>query len=132
MAGRGVPGNVIPLENSGQAVTSGALSNGLTAQGIGGKAGGGGPADHDGRATIAMVGGQREIAPGRFLGGVAGYENSRITSDGGAAVVDGEAGLAVQALKRQDGPLPLAGAVDLGHGWYDSRRDIGLGGDRAA
>ncbi|MEM8571996.1 MAG: autotransporter outer membrane beta-barrel domain-containing protein [Pseudomonadota bacterium] len=85
--------------------------------------------DYSGNATTTMLGGQREIAPGWFLGGVIGYENSRVDSDLGATDVDGDAGLAVFALKSQRGPLVLSGAVDFGYGSFDSDRTIALGGD---
>ena len=73
-----------------------------------------------------MAGGQREIAPGWFLGGSLGYETSRQRGDDGARV-DGDAALAAVTLKRQTGPLLLAGAVDLGYGWLDSTRAVRVG-----
>lgn len=95
------------------------------------KDGGSGSVGYDGTAGILMIGGQREVRPGWFVGGIAGYENSRLNSDGGATDVDGEAGLVLLALKRQTGPLLLAAAMDLGYGWYDSNRTINLGGTQA-
>lgn len=45
-----------------------------------------------------------------------------------ATNVDGQAGLAVLALKREIGPWVIGGAVDLGYGTYNTRRDITFGG----
>lgn len=94
------------------------------------KDGSGSSIDYDSRATTIMTGGQREIYPGWFLGGAAGYETSRIDSDLGATSVDGDAGIAVLALKREIGSLLLGGAIDVGYGWYDSSRTIDIGGNR--
>ncbi len=84
---------------------------------------------YDWRASTAMIGGQRRIDADWFAGGALGYETSDQSGDDGTEV-DGNAVLAVFTLKRQTGPLLLAGAVDFGYGWLDSRRNIAVGDRR--
>jgi outer membrane autotransporter protein len=87
--------------------------------------------DYRGQAFTTMIGGQRQINGNWFVGGVLGYENSSLSSDLGSSDVDGDAILAVAALKHQSGPLTLSGALDLGFGSFDSDRTIAIG-DRQA
>ncbi|MBV1795705.1 autotransporter domain-containing protein [Siccirubricoccus sp. G192] len=96
----------------------------------------GGHADQDGRggalgyrmnAWTFQAGGQREIAPGWFLGGSLAYENSEFRGDGGTATVRGDSLLAGAILRYQTGPWQVSGVLDFGYGWYDSRRSVFIG-----
>jgi hypothetical protein len=86
----------------------------------------GDPGYHQASVTY-QIGGQREFAPGWFLGASLGYETSQLDGTGDGADVSGEAVLAGIMLKRQTGPWVLTGVLDGGHGWYDSVRQIAVG-----
>ncbi len=79
------------------------------------------------RTTVAL-GGQRQIAPGWFLGGSIGYERSTMRADEGAVRAEGDAVVAAVSVRRQHGPWLLEAALDAGYGWYDSRRRTGMAG----
>jgi hypothetical protein len=81
----------------------------------------------DTSAYVFQLGGQKEFAPGWFLGGSLGYENSDTTSDSGYATVRGDALLAGVTLKHQTGHLIVSGAVTGGLGWFKSLRTIIIG-----
>jgi outer membrane autotransporter protein len=74
-----------------------------------------------------QTGAQVRIAPNWFLGGSIAYESSDFRSDGGIAKVNGDSLLLGATLRYQNGPWQLSGAVDFGHGWYDSRRTVQVG-----
>lgn len=88
----------------------------------------GSQAGYDWTGTTLMVGGQRALQSGWFLGGALGYETSRLSGDGDTTDVDGQAVLASATLKRWYGQWLFAGAIDLGYGWYDSTRSFMVGG----
>lgn len=73
-----------------------------------------------------LVGGQKEIADGWFLGGSLAYQLSDLDSDHDLTSPNGNSVMGGAILKRQTGPLLLSVAVDAGYGWYDSERDIDL------
>jgi hypothetical protein len=74
-----------------------------------------------------QLGGQKQLAPGWFLGGSIAYDWSDFAADAVPTNVDGK-GLTVGAvIKRQDGPWLVSAGVDAGYGWYDSTRTVTLG-----
>jgi outer membrane autotransporter protein len=78
-------------------------------------------------AWTMQTGAQVRIAPNWFLGGSVAYESSDFRGDGGIAKVNGDSLLLGTTLRYQNGPWQLSGAVDFGHGWYDSRRTVQVG-----
>jgi outer membrane autotransporter protein len=78
-------------------------------------------------AWTMQTGAQVRIAPNWFLGGSIAYESSDFRGDGGIAKVNGDSLLLGTTLRYQSGPWQLSGAVDFGHGWYDSRRTVQVG-----
>jgi outer membrane autotransporter protein len=78
-------------------------------------------------SKLLQFGGQKQLAPGWFLGGSIAYDSSDYAADNVPAQVDGQGVTLGAVLKRQDGPWILSGAVDAGYGWYDSSRTVSLG-----
>jgi hypothetical protein len=78
-------------------------------------------------AWTMQTGAQVRIAPNWFLGGSIAYESSDFRGDGGIAKVNGDSLLLGATLRYQSGPWQISGAVDFGHGWYDSRRTVQVG-----
>ena len=74
-----------------------------------------------------QTGGQKEVAPGWFVGGSLGYASSWLLGSGDAAKVSGKTALFGLMLKRQSGPWLLTGVVDGGYGWYRSQRQVAVG-----
>ncbi|WP_155888872.1 autotransporter outer membrane beta-barrel domain-containing protein [Inquilinus limosus] len=81
-------------------------------------------------AWTLQAGGQREVAPGWFLGGSIGYESSSFRGDAGSSRVSGDSLLLGAILRYQTGPWQASGALDFGYGWYDSRRAVEAGSFR--
>src|SRR5690606_1402102 len=83
--------------------------------------------------VTTQFGGQKEVAPGWFVGGSVAYEASRAKTDGVAQRTTGDAISAGVALRRQQGPWLFAGALSAGYGKYDSERALAtsLGGQVA-
>ncbi|MEF7614516.1 hypothetical protein V4F39_11405 [Aquincola sp. MAHUQ-54] len=77
-----------------------------------------------------QFGGQRGLGNGWFIGGSFGYDTSRLTT-GMAHAVSGHGVTAGLVAKREVGDWLFSGAVNIGRGSYDSRRQITLGTDRA-
>ena len=75
-------------------------------------------------AGTLQIGGQREVGLDLHLGGSIGYERGRLHDRTGLTRIDSDAVLAAVSLTRQRGPWMLAGAVDVGVGWFDSYRHI--------
>ncbi len=79
------------------------------------------------------LGGQKEIAPGWFLGFAAGYDSSRIVSDGGTFTAKGDPFSGGLSLKHEAGPWLLAAAVTGSCATFDTRRAAIIGqADRIA
>jgi hypothetical protein len=78
-------------------------------------------------AVTYQAGGQREVAPGWFVGGSLGYETSWLTGTDDGSSVSGQSALAGVMLKHQSGPWELSSVLDGGYGWYASRRQIIVG-----
>ena len=92
--------------------------------------GSGSATGYEWQTLTTQVGGQAELRPDWFLGGTLGYEASEVDGKHDTADVDGDAALAALTLKRQAGPLLLAGGLDFGYGWYDSTRKVEVGATR--
>lgn len=60
------------------------------------------------------------------------YESSQFRGDAGSSKVSGDNLLVGASLRFQRGPWQISGAVDLGYGWYDSKRMISAGSFGAA
>lgn len=73
-----------------------------------------------------QVGGQKELAPGWFLGGSLAYEASRHRVSNLPIRTEGDGFQAGVVLKRQAGPWLFAGSLTAGHGTYKTRRSIML------
>ncbi|MGK9167461.1 hypothetical protein KXR53_14245 [Inquilinus limosus] len=82
-------------------------------------------------AWTIQAGGQREVAPGWFLGGSIGFEGSGFRGDDGSSRVSGDSLLLGAILRYQTGPWQASGALDFGYGWYDSKRAVEAGSFRA-
>lgn len=78
-------------------------------------------------AWTLQAGGQRQVAPGWFVGGSVAYESSEFRGDVGTSRVTGDSLLLGTTLRYQAGPWQVSGALDFGHGWYQSRRAISVG-----
>ena len=78
-------------------------------------------------SKLLQFGGQKQLAPGWFLGGSIAYDWSDFAASSVPAQVDGQGVTLGAVLKRQDGPWLLSAAVDAGYGWYDSTRTVALG-----
>jgi uncharacterized protein YhjY with autotransporter beta-barrel domain len=79
------------------------------------------------RSWNFQTGLQRQVAPGWFVGASVAYESSEFRGDEGSSKVSGESLLVGASLRFQQGPWQLSGGVDLGYGWYDSKRMISAG-----
>ncbi|WP_108259928.1 autotransporter family protein [Mangrovicoccus ximenensis] len=86
--------------------------------------GGAGRADFDDRGL--QIGGQAEIAPDLFLGGVIGYRDTSMDGKDGVSA-EGHAVSGAVTLKYQTGPWLLAGAVFGNYAEDDLRRSADLG-----
>src|SRR5690606_5860224 len=73
-----------------------------------------------------QIGGQKEVAPGWFLGGSLAYESSRHRVSDLPVRTEGDGFQAGVVLKRQAGPWLFAGSLTTGHGTYRTRRGIVL------
>jgi hypothetical protein len=78
-------------------------------------------------STLVQLGGQREVAPGWFLGASAGYETSWLAGADDGTSVSGQSALFGAMVKHQTGPWVFSGVVDGGYGWYRSNRQILVG-----
>lgn len=78
-------------------------------------------------ALTYQIGGQKEVAPGWFLGGSVAYEDSRIKATDQPIRTDGGAVQAGVVLKRQAGPWLFAGSLSAGYGSYDTARHVRIG-----
>ncbi|MCW8085269.1 autotransporter outer membrane beta-barrel domain-containing protein [Sabulicella glaciei] len=83
-------------------------------------------------AWTFQAGGQRQIAPNWFLGGSLAYESSVFRGEAASSKVIGDSLLLGATLRYQNGPWQVVGALDLGYGWYDSRRLIEVGSFRSS
>jgi len=79
------------------------------------------------RSWTFQTGAQRRVAQDWFVGASLAYESSQFRGDEGSSRVSGESLLAGASLRFQRGPWQLSGGVDLGYGWYDSKRMIAAG-----
>src|SRR5690606_15651527 len=73
-----------------------------------------------------QIGGQKEVAPGWFLGGSLAYESSRHRVSDLPVRTEGDGFQAGVVLKRQAGAWPFAGSLTTGHGPYRTRRGLVL------
>jgi outer membrane autotransporter protein len=71
-----------------------------------------------------QIGGQKEVAPGWFVGGSFGVQENRLRTSGGVETGDGSAPLLALAVKRQVGAWEFAGALVGGVESMDSTRNI--------
>ena len=79
-------------------------------------------------ATGFQLGGETQLSDSWYLSGAVAYEHSRFRDDDRTARVKGDGLLGGVSLRYATGKLELSGALDAGYGWYQSRRQIGLGG----
>ena len=79
-------------------------------------------------ATGLQLGGETQLSERWYLSGAVAYEHSRFRDDSRTARVKGDGVLGGVSLRYATGKLELSGALDAGYGWYQSRRQIVLGG----
>ena len=79
-------------------------------------------------ATGFQLGGETQLSERWYLSGAVAYEHSRFRDDSRTARVKGDGVLGGVSLRYATGKLELSGALDAGYGWYQSRRQIVLGG----
>ncbi|NYT67628.1 autotransporter outer membrane beta-barrel domain-containing protein [Pusillimonas noertemannii] len=75
-----------------------------------------------------QIGGQKEVAPGWFLGGSFAYQDFRNRASESSVRTDGDLYNAGVVLKRQQGPWLFAGALNVGYGDNDTRRILNVAG----
>jgi len=68
------------------------------------------------------IGGQKEVAPGWFVGASAAYNLGWYDSGTGMASTNGQGGDVSASLKRQIGPWLISGAVHAGYSSFDASR----------
>jgi hypothetical protein len=78
-------------------------------------------------AVTYQIGGQKEVAPGWFIGTSLGYESSWLVGKDDNSKVVGEAALAGVMLKHQTGSWVFTSVLDGGYGWYRSKRQVSVG-----
>ncbi len=87
----------------------------------------GGALGYQTNAWTLQAGGQRQVAPGWFLGGSIAYESSEFRGDASSSRVTGDSMLLGATLRYQTGPWQISGALDVGYGWYESKRSVSVG-----
>ncbi|WP_131829591.1 autotransporter outer membrane beta-barrel domain-containing protein, partial [Teichococcus deserti] len=87
----------------------------------------GGSLGYQARSWTFQAGLQRVLAPGWSLGASLAYESSSFRGDQGTSRVSGEAMMLGAVLRFQQGRWELSGGLDLGYGWYDSKRRLSAG-----
>jgi uncharacterized protein YhjY with autotransporter beta-barrel domain len=78
-------------------------------------------------AQTFQFGAEREIAPNLTLGGSFAYEASQFRGDGRNVKISGDGLMAGATVGYRTGAWRISGALDLGYGWFDSRRTVSLG-----
>ncbi|MFA5488737.1 MAG: autotransporter outer membrane beta-barrel domain-containing protein, partial [Candidimonas sp.] len=76
-----------------------------------------------------QIGGQKALNEHWILGGSAAFETSRLRGTDSPVRTDGKSFNAGVVVKRQDGPWLFAGALNVGHGSYDTERNITVSGN---
>lgn len=79
------------------------------------------------RQLTLQVGGQKQIAPGWFLGGSLGYGAAHTTTSYGDVDIRSQGVTAGAVLKREIGPWLFSGSLLAGYDNADLKRDIVLG-----
>jgi uncharacterized protein YhjY with autotransporter beta-barrel domain len=87
----------------------------------------GGSLGYQARSWTFQTGTQRRVAPDWFVGASVAYESSQFRGDEGSSKVSGDSLLLGASLRYQRGAWELSGGVDLGYGWYDSKRMVSAG-----
>lgn len=78
---------------------------------------------------VFEIGGQRRIGEGLYVAGALAYEHSTLRDGDDSARINGDSMLAAIGLHYRRGGLELVGSLDGGYGWYNSQRQIDVGGD---
>jgi outer membrane autotransporter protein len=84
----------------------------------------GGSLGYQARSWTFQTGIQRRVAQDWFAGA---YQSSQFCGDAGSSKVSGDNLLVGVSLRFQRGSWQLSGGVNLGYGWYNSRRMISAG-----
>jgi outer membrane autotransporter protein len=77
-------------------------------------------------AVTVRIGGQKEVSPNWFVGASLAYESSRLEGNANSNAT-GDGVLGGVAVKRQQGPLLVSAAINVGYASYDTSRLIALG-----
>jgi hypothetical protein len=75
-----------------------------------------------------QIGGQKEVAPGWFVGASAAYEQSWLSGNSDGVKANGQSALAGIMLKREIGHWLLSVVLDGGYGSYSTSRVMTVGG----
>jgi uncharacterized protein with beta-barrel porin domain len=78
--------------------------------------------------SVVQFGGQREVAPGWFVGGSASADNSSIDTQTVDDAVSGHGWTAGVVAKHQMGDWPVSASIEGGRMLYDSTRGVQLPG----
>lgn len=83
---------------------------------------------YEARSWGFHIGGAQAVADNMTVGGAIGYENLSAEDRTGVGKVDGDSVQLGGFLTWSQGDWRLSGAAEIGHGWFDTDRQIALGG----
>ena len=82
-------------------------------------------------AVTLQIGAQYPLGENWDLGGSFAYESSKFRGAGNGTRINGDSLQGGAYLRYTDGGLSVSGAIDLGYGWYRSRRAVSVGTTQA-
>lgn len=85
-------------------------------------------AGYETRAWGFHIGGVQAVSTDLTIGGAIGYENMSASDRDNIGSIDGDAVQLGGFARWTRGDWQLSGAVELGYGWFDTTRQVALGG----
>ncbi|WP_346900066.1 autotransporter outer membrane beta-barrel domain-containing protein [uncultured Roseibium sp.] len=114
------------FEDDGAGITEGSCGWARATGGTGHRAAIGNSPSYNADALTYQLGGQREIAPGWFIGGAAAFQQSWISQASGTVKGEGKAGYLGASLKRELGAWTLSAAAAGSYGTTRFDRNLSI------
>lgn len=114
------------FEGDGAGITEGSCGWARATGGTGHRAAIGNSPSYNADALTYQLGGQREIAPGWFLGGAAAFQQTWISQASGTVKGDGKSGYLGASLKREMGAWTLSAAAAGSYGSTRFDRNLSI------
>ncbi|WP_346910584.1 autotransporter outer membrane beta-barrel domain-containing protein [uncultured Roseibium sp.] len=114
------------FEDDGAGIAEGSCGWARATGGTGHRAAIGNSPSYNADALTYQLGGQREIAPGWFIGGAAAFQQSWISQASGTVKGDGKAGYLGASLKRELGAWTLSAAAAGSYGTTRFDRNLSI------